>query len=209
MKLKCIAALCKGRKMVCIHSDNNSQYVGDGSACYLVPGELTLDRDNVLIIFDVPEDKQDSWTISSTGFPQTISMADVLEGEEQALIYPVELCCGENTYRIIKDSCGIAAIDTRYLAPLADLKKGTSYYIRRTDDGEEYIAVKAGLMLMAVIRASNESIFHQRFLDNLRDLQRECSRWISLHKERDQDEAPLYIDPETGEVEEEGESCLN
>ena len=66
MKLKCIAALCKGRKMVCIHSGNNSQYVGDGSACYLVPGELTLDRDNVLIIFDVPEDKQDSWTISST-----------------------------------------------------------------------------------------------------------------------------------------------
>lgn len=54
MKLKCIAALCKGRKMVCIHSGNNSQYVGDGSACYLVPGELTLDRDNVLIIFDVP-----------------------------------------------------------------------------------------------------------------------------------------------------------
>ena len=96
MKLKCIAALCKGRKMVCIHSDNNSQYVGDGSACYLVPGELTLDRDNVLIIFDVPEDKQDSWTISSTGFPQTISMADVLEGEEQALIYPIELCCGEH-----------------------------------------------------------------------------------------------------------------
>ena len=36
--------------------------------------------------------------------------------------------------------------------------------------------MKAGLMLMAVIRASNESIFHQRFLDNLRDLQRECSR---------------------------------
>ena len=136
-------------------------------------------------------------------------MADVLEGGEQALIYPVELCCGESTYRIIKDSCGIAAIDTRYLAPLADLKKGTSYYIRRTDDGEEYIAVKAGLMLMAVIRASNESIFHQRFLDNLRDLQRECSRWISLHKERDSDEAQLYIDPETGEVEEEGESCLN
>ena len=79
----------------------------------------------------------------------------------------------------------------------------------RTDDGEEYIAVKAGLMLMAVIRASNESIFHQRFLDNLRDLQRECSRWISLHKERDPDETQLYIDPETGEVEEEGESCLN
>ncbi len=209
MKLKCIAALCKGRKMVCIHSGNNSQYVGDGSACYLVPGELTLDRDNVLIIFDVPEDKQDSWTISSTGFPETISMADVLEGKEQALIYPVELCCGESTYRIIKDSCGIAAIDTRYLAPLADLKKGISCYIRRTDDGEEYIAVKAGLMLMAVIRASNESIFHQRFLDNLRDLQRECSRWISLHKERDPDEAQLYIDPETGEVEEEGESCLN
>lgn len=163
MKLKCIAALCKGRKMVCIHSGNNSQYVGDGSACYLVPGELTLDRDNVLIIFDVPEDKQDSWTISSTGFPETISMADVLEGEEQALIYPVELCCGESTYRIIKDSCGIAAIDTRYLAPLADLKKGTSYYIRRTDDGEEYIAVKAGLMLMAVIRRAMRASFISTF----------------------------------------------
>ena len=62
--------------------------------------------------------------------------------------------------------------------------------------------MKAGLMLMAVIRASNESIFHQRFLDNLRDLQRECSQWINQHRENDCDRMPLYIDPETGEVEE-------
>lgn len=209
MKLKSVATICKERKMVSLYFGKSGQYIGNEAAFYLVPEKLELDQDNVLIIFDIPKDKQNCWMVEETPLPKNISLADVLEGEEQALIYPFDIYCNENTYRIIKDQEGIAVINTKYLAPLTDNEMELSYYIRRSIEKREYIAVKSGLMLQAVIAASNLNLFNQNFLDNLRDLQRECSRWISLHKERDSDEAQLYIDPETGEVEEEGESCLN
>lgn len=209
MKLKSVATICKERKMVSLYFGKSGQYIGNEAAFYLVPEKLELDQDNVLIIFDIPKDKQNCWMVEETPLPKNISLADVLEGEEQALIYPFDIYCNENTYRIIKDQEGIAVINTKYLAPLTDNEMELSYYIRRSIERREYIAVKSGLMLQAVIAASNLNLFNQNFLDNLRDLQRECSRWISLHKERDSDEAQLYIDPETGEVEEEGESCLN
>lgn len=203
MKLKRVASLCKSRKTVYIYTNRDTQYVGNGSACYLVPEELTLDKDNVLIIFDVPKDKRDCWMVEATDFLEGTIMADVLEGEEQAQIYPVDLCCCESTYRIIKDQKGIAMIDTKYLAPLTEAEIELGYYIRRTDEGKEYIAVKRGLMLEAVIAASNPLIINQLFLDNLKDLQRECSQWMAhQHKEGDDNGMQLHIDPETGEVKE-------
>lgn len=203
MKLKSVATLCKERKMVSLYFGKSGQYIGNETAFYLVPEKLELDQDNVLIIFDIPKDKQSCWMVEETSLPENISMADVLEGEEQARIYPFDVCCYENTYRIIKDQEGIAAINTKYLAPLTDNEIELSYYIRRNVEGREYIAVKTGLMLQAVITASNLNLFDQNFLDNLRDLQRECSLWINQHRENECDRMQLHIDPETGEVEEE------
>ncbi|WP_419169820.1 hypothetical protein [Negativibacillus massiliensis] len=202
MKLKSVATICKERKMVSLYFGKSGQYIGNETAFYLVPEKLELDQDNVLIIFDIPKDKQSCWMVEETSLPENISTADVLEGEEQAVIYQFDVCCYENTYRIIKDQEGIAVINTKYLAPLTDNEIELSYYIRRSVEGQEYIAVKSGLMLQAVITASNLNLFDQNFLDNLRDLQRECSHWINQHRENDCDRMPLYIDPETGEVEE-------
>lgn len=186
--------------MVSLYSGKSGQYIGNETAFYLVPEKLELDQDNVLIIFDIPKDKQNCWMVEESPLPKNINIADVLEGEEQALIYPFDIYCHENTYRIIKDQEGIAVINTKYLAPLTDNEIELSYYIRRSMEGREYIAVKSGLMLQAVITASNLNLFNQNFLDNLRDLQRECSHWMNQHRKNDCDRMPLYIDPETGEV---------
>lgn len=201
MKLKSVAAICKERKMVSLYFGKSGQYIGNETAFYLVPEKLELDQDNVLIIFDIPKDKQNCWMVEESPLPKNISIADVLEGEEQALIYPFDIYCHENTYRIIKDQEGIAAINTKYLAPLIDNEIELSYYIRRSIEGREYIAVKSGFMLQAVIAASN--LFDQNFLDNLRDLQRECSRRMNQNRENDCDRMQLHIDLETGEVNEE------
>lgn len=203
MKLKSVATLCKERKMVSLYFGKSGQYIGNETAFYLVPEKLELEQDNVLIIFDIPKDKQNCWMVEESPLPKNISIADVLEGEEQALIYPFDIYCHENTYRIIKDQEGIAVINTKYLAPLTDNEIELSYYIRRSVEGREYIAIKSGLMLQAVIAASNLNLLDQNFLDNLRDLQRECSQWINQHRENERDRMQLHIDPETGEVEEE------
>ena len=43
-------------------------------------GEVELDQDNVLIIFDIPKDKQNCWMVEETPLPKNISLSDVLEG---------------------------------------------------------------------------------------------------------------------------------
>ena len=91
MRLKSIASLCKARKAVTICSGGGCQYVGNGWACYLVPGKLELNKENVLTIFDIPEDKQPDWMVWEESLRDL--MADVLEGEEQAEIYPFDLNC--------------------------------------------------------------------------------------------------------------------
>ena len=128
-------------------------------------------------------------------------MVDVLEGEEQAEIYPFDLNCYDSTYRLLKDADGIAVIDTQYLAPLAGIKQGLQYYIRRTRSGQEVVAVKTGFELLALIAASNAEIIKDAFLDNLQDLRWECGRWADKHQQQEEDAAQLRIDPETGEVE--------
>lgn len=200
MKLKSIASLCKARKMVHIYSDGFCQYIGQGSACWLVPGKLELNKENVLTIFDIPEDKQPDWMIQEESLLDL--MTDVLGGEEQAEIYPFDLACYDSTYRVIKDADGIAVIDDQYLAPLANIKQGLQYYIRRTRSGQEVVAVKTGFELLALIAASNAKIIKDAFLDNLQDLRWECGRWADKHQQKKEDAAQLRIDPETGEVEE-------
>lgn len=90
-------------------------------------------------------------------------MADVLQGEEQAEIYPFDLDCYDSTYRLLKDADGIAVIDTQYLAPLAGLKQGLQYYTAGPGSGQEVVAVKTGFELLALITASNAEIIKERF----------------------------------------------
>ena len=181
MKLKSIASLCKNRKMVYIYSGSGCQYIGQGCACWLVPGTLEVSKGNVLTIFDIPEDKQADWMVQEESLLGL--MADVLQGEEQAEIYPFDLDCYDSTYRLLKDADGIAVIDTQYLAPLAGIKQGLQYYIRRTGSGQEVVAVKTGFELLALITASNAEIIKDAFLDNLQDLRWECGRWADKWRE--------------------------
>lgn len=46
MKLKSIASLCKNRKMVYIYSGSGCQYIGQGCACWMVPGTLEVSKGN-------------------------------------------------------------------------------------------------------------------------------------------------------------------
>ena len=185
MKLKSIASLCKNRKMVYIYSGSGCQYIGQGCACWMVPGTLEVSKGNVLTIFDITEDKQPDWMVQEEGMLDL--MVDVLEGEEQAEIYPFDLNCYDSTYRLLKDADGIAVIDTQYLAPLAGIKQGLQYYIRRTRSGQEVVAVKTGFELLALIAASNAEIIKDAFLDNLQDLRWECGRWADKHQQQEED----------------------
>lgn len=195
MKLKSIASLCKSRKTADICTDTyGNQYLGNGSAYYLMPAELELDEENILFIFDVPKDKQADWMVKCMEIPQYLPVADIEKGETQAETVPIELVLYDGTYKLLKDEKGIIIFNEKYLAPLADITEPINYYIRWISTSEAFVAVKKGLMLQALIAASNESIFTPSFLETFREVEDKVADWMNRRQ-------GLKINLETGELE--------
>lgn len=143
MKLKNIAALCKNRKVAYILTDRfQNQYIGNGEAFYLMPAELELNAENVLIIFDIPQEKRSEWKVASTIPPECLPTEDVVDTEQQAEIIPIDLCLHDDTYRLLRDDMGIVIFNIKYLAPLTDIQEPISYFIRRINARDAVIAVK-------------------------------------------------------------------
>lgn len=195
MKLKNIAALCKNRKVAFILTDRfQNQYIGNGDAFYLMPAELELNAENILIIFDIPQEKRSEWKVASTIPPECLPTEDVVDTEQQAEIIPIDLCLYDDTYRLLRDDTGIVIFNIKYLAPLTDIQEPISYFIRRINARDAVIAVKKGLMLQALISAENNSVFDSNLLDTLTEINNAVADWITRQN--------IEIDPETGEVEE-------
>ena len=195
MKLKNIAALCKNRKVAYILTDRfQNQYIGNGDAFYLMPAELELNAENILIIFDIPQEKRSEWKVTSTIPPECLPTENVVDTEQQAEIIPIDLCLYDDTYRLLRDDTGIVIFNIKYLAPLTDIQEPISYFIRRINARDAVIAVKKGLMLQALISAENNSVFDSNLLDTLTEINNAVADWITRQN--------IEVDPETGEVEE-------
>ena len=195
MKLKNIAALCKNRKVAFILTDRfQNQYIGNGDAFYLMPAELELNAENIMIIFDIPQEKRSEWKVASTIPPECLPTEDVVDTEQQAEIIPIDLCLHDDTYRLLRDDTGIVIFNIKYLAPLTDIQEPISYFIRRINARDAVIAVKKGLMLQALISAENNSVFNSNLLDTLTEINNAVADWITRQN--------IEVDPETGEVEE-------
>lgn len=175
MKLKSIASLCKNRKMVYIYSGSGCQYIGQGCACWMVPGTLEVSKGNVLTIFDITEDKQPDWMVQEEGMLDL--MVDVLEGEEQAEIYPFDLNCYDSTYRLLKDADGIAVIDTQYLAPLAGIKQGCSITSAGPGAARRLLRSRRGLSSWRLSRPAMRRSSKMRFWTTCRTCAGSAGRW--------------------------------
>lgn len=224
MKIKSIAAICKKNKNIAIferYSDDGdilTQYIGDGSAVYPVIGLPPLDAESLLTIFDVPEKDRDNYFVKTLGIPAGISFEDTDATERQVEREEISIIYSGRTLKPIHTTCGLVFIESRYLAPVADVLDVLELYERRTTDGAPYIVAKAGFLLQAVIMLYD--VINQQFVESLQALTRECEFALS-EKERREREArdhftatepeqfALNVDPNTGEIVEGSEVADN
>ena len=188
-----------------------TQYIGDGSAVYPVVGLPQLDKESLLTIFDVPEKDRDNYFVKTLGVPAGISFEDtdatekIIEQGNLSIVY---------SGKPIRTTRGLVFIESRYLSPVADVLDVLELYERRTAEGTPYIVAKAGFLLQAVIMPYD--VINQQFVESLQDLTRECEFSLSEKERREREardrftftepeQCSLNVDPDTGEVVEEGE----
>lgn len=179
MKLKRIAALCQKSKryILCNIIDSAgtiTQWLGDNNAAYPLHGLPQLDRDSLCKMFDISEKQKDNVYIGLEEMPKGINTKDTdpaerpVEEERLGFIhYGKELI-------LLKTQEGIVFIQEKYLSPLEDELDALVFYERKKETGQVYIAVKAGLMLRAVIMPCE--VVNLPFIDQLEKILRECKR---------------------------------
>jgi hypothetical protein len=153
MKIKNVVSLFKKSGLICLHTDKHGvQWIGDGAALYPLFNLPQLTAENIFIIFDIPEKKHDDFSVIENFNTSVFSLEDTVDAE-----VPIEpmaaLTIMQHGIECMPFGTeqGIIFIDERYISPLLDNHLERKYFIRYDGNGKPYVAVKAGLMLTAII----------------------------------------------------------
>ena len=154
MKFSKIAALAKREKTAILMRDADGvQWLGTGSAAYMLEGMPPLDTDTVLTVMGVPEDKKSTWFSVEKEDKGKLLENDV-PGEEEVTAdnAGISVIYGGKLLMPIYTMMGMVWIDMELLAPTDRKEEGyRRFFIREMENGIRAVAVKEGLVLTAVI----------------------------------------------------------
>lgn len=154
MKFSKIAALAKREKTAILMRDADGvQWLGTGSAAYMLEGMPPLDTDTVLTVMGVPEDKKSTWFSVEKEDKGKLLENDV-PGEEEVTAdnAGISVIYGGKLLMPIYTMMGMVWIDVELLAPTDRKEAGyRRFFIRCMENGTRVVAVKEGLVLTAVI----------------------------------------------------------
>ena len=151
MKLKQIESILKSRKTIFIMQSSGGQWLSDGSAMYPVYNLPRLTQDNIYALFDIVGEQQDKYLVEIRELPGFINFTDSdVTGRmlDRASMY---LTVDGQMLEPLETSQGLVFIQRKYLKPFTDLADGVELYERTDLNGNIYIAVKSGFLLMGVI----------------------------------------------------------
>lgn len=153
MKIKKVEAICKSDRRISILNDpvTGAQWLGNGTAMYLLDGMPTLDASTIFTLFDIAEKDHEKYILREDLLPDRYNFSD--SDDYEYILDRSSLSVTFNGYTGIpfKSDIGAIYIESRYLAPLDKTPKGYELYLRYTEDRHPYVAVKSGLFIIAVI----------------------------------------------------------
>lgn len=180
MKLKTLSTLCKeNNKTAYILKEHDSegnlknQYILTGMAIYPANDLPELDEMLLLTIFDVPGKDREKWIIKQNKLPAEIDFKPfVNENEELLKDSLLNFNYRFKAYRVLFAEERTVFINPDYLKPTDDIKEDRELYLRRTESGRDYIVVKYGFIVQAVILA--EELISKEFMEELGRLYNRC-----------------------------------
>lgn len=152
MKIKEIGNLCKKSKCIMLFQKGKDQWISDGGAVYPLWGLPQMDRDNIFAMFDIGDDKADSFYFAESIIPERISFEDSYPNEKQVEQCDISICVKGKILKPIITSFGVVYINQNHFKPFSDVEDWEcSLNERITPDKHISIAVKKGLLLIGII----------------------------------------------------------
>lgn len=183
MIIKHVVSLCKRDRRMTLYEDTNSenavQWLGTAGAAYPLQHMPQLDESNIFTVFDITSKQADKIFFHRAPLPESYDFRDVVECENVLESGDIEIGFGGTFLLPLHTSQGLRFIDRAYLKPLSDCEEDMLGFYERTDtNGNLYIAVKAGMILAAVIIPFD--VVNEEFVEKLLEITRDCKIALSI-----------------------------
>lgn len=156
MKINKIAGICKRAGMIRLYDEHTGdmQWCGTDAAIYPLYSLPVLDSDNVGPVMNFSDKELKNIVVEHVRIPLRYDVNDTAEGEKYIGEPVFRFLIGSTVYNAYHRPItgGVLFINADYLKPLLGGEDDPELYLRNGDSFTgEYIAVKQGLMLAAII----------------------------------------------------------
>lgn len=198
MKINKIAGICKRAGMIRLYDEHTGdmQWCGTDAAIYPLYSLPVLDGDNVGPVMNFSDKELKNIVVEHVCIPPRYDVNDTAEGEKYIGEPIFRFVIGSNVYNAYQrpGTLGVLFINAAYLKPLLGGEDDPELYLRSDNSFTgEYIAVKQGLMLAAIIEP-------EKALINVRNADTADAFAQAMQDELAHMESIPATDPETGEI---------
>ena len=198
MKINKIAGICKRAGMIRLYDEHTGdmQWCGTDAAIYPLYSLPVLDGDNVGPVMNFSDKELKNIVVEHVCIPLRYDVNDTAEGEKYIGEPIFRFVIGSNVYNAYQrpGTLGVLFINAAYLKPLLGGEDAPELYLRSDNSFTgEYIAVKQGLMLAAIIEPELD-ILSASLVKNV------LAFANAVHSEIDRMDGIPDTDPETGEI---------
>lgn len=157
MKINKIAGLCKRANLIKLYDEpdgSDVQWCGTDAVIYPLYSLPVLDSDNVGPVMNFSDKELKNIVVEHVRIPLRYDVSDTAEGEKYIGEPVFRFLIGSTVYNAYHRPItgGVLFINADYLKPLLGGEDDPELYLRNGDSFTgEYIAVKQGLMLAAII----------------------------------------------------------
>lgn len=154
MKLSALWKLCKSEKTMTIYQEEEGcrQFLQVGGGIYPLKGLPWLDKEGLLTMLDVTEDKRDEYDVHTVSMTEDIEryVQDNEGSDHMAVAEACTIGADEMVMRPIRTQYGMVLINAEALKPVEDTKRTHELYVRKIGENP-WILVKNGFELVASI----------------------------------------------------------
>ncbi len=197
MKINKIAGICKRAGMIRLYDEHTGdmQWCGTDAAIYPLYSLPVLDGDNVGPVMNFSDKELKNIVVEHVRIPLRYDVNDTAEGEKYLGDPIFQFVIGSNVYNAyLRPDTGVLFINAGYLKPLLGGEDNPELYLRNGDSFTgEYIAVKQGLMLAAIIEPELD-LLSERLIKNV------SAFAVAVNNEIHRLNGIPDTDPETGEI---------
>lgn len=198
MKINKIAGICKRAGMIRLYDEHTGdmQWCGTDAAIYPLYSLPVLDGNNVGPVMNFSDKELKNIVVEHVRIPLRYDVNDTAEGEKYIGEPVFRFLVGSTVYNAYHRPVtgGVLFVNADYLKPLLGGEDDPALYLRNGDSFTgEYIAVKQGLMLAAIIEPELD-LLSERLIKNV------SAFAVAVNNEIHRLNGIPDTDPETGKI---------